>query len=166
MESDEKGNLLANLYTIPQIKLSYFPNISISKRPFIRGVKSAARILSSTWDKNTLELQETIRVMLLSKAHRVIGIYDSTIGNSTSCIADIRNIFAAALLANACAIVVGHNHPSGNLNPSRGDEDLCNKLMEGGKWLDIDILDFVITTRDRFLSFKAAGLMKEPVLCT
>ncbi|UPK67984.1 JAB domain-containing protein [Chitinophaga filiformis] len=147
-------------FNIPQVKLSYKTKVNISERPFIRGSLSAGKFLLSTWDKNTLELQETCRVMLLSHSHRILGIYDSTIGNGASCIIDIRHIFATALLANAAAIIVAHNHPSGNLKPSRADEAICNKLIKAGRYLDIAVLDFIIITRGKFLSFADNKLME------
>jgi DNA repair protein RadC len=53
---------------------------------------------------------------------KVLGIYEFTTGTIASTFVDAKNIFTAALLANACSIVVAHNHPSGSLKPSRSDE--------------------------------------------
>jgi DNA repair protein RadC len=73
-------------------------------------------------------------------------------------IADPRVIFVAALKANCCAIIISHNHPSGNLKPSRQDEELTQKIKQAGQLLDIKLLDHVIITNEAYFSFADEGL--------
>jgi DNA repair protein RadC len=75
----------------------------------------------SVWDKNRLELQEQFKVILLNKNHRVLGVYETCTGSTWQPIVDPKLIFAAALKAHTSAINLAHNHPSGELNPSKED---------------------------------------------
>jgi DNA repair protein RadC len=83
----------------------------------------------------------------------VLGIYEVSTGGITGTVADPRLIFAAALKANACAMIISHNHPSGNLKPSRQDEELTAKLKQAGQFLDIKVLDHLIITTETYFSF-------------
>ena len=65
----------------------------------------------------------------------------------------------AALKANACCLILTHNHPSGNLKPSNADEALTKKISEAGKLLDIQMLDHVIVTSEGYYSFADEGLL-------
>jgi DNA repair protein RadC len=97
--------------------------------------------------------------MFLNRANKVLGIYDVSTGGIAGTVADPRVIFAAALKANACAIIISHNHPSGNLKPSRQDEELTEKIKQGGQFLDIKLLDQVILTAEGYYSFAYEGLL-------
>lgn len=72
---------------------------------------------------------------------------------------DPKLIFASALAANASAIILAHNHPSGNLKPSQVDIQLTRKLVNGGKLLDISIYDHLIITYDGYTSFSEEGIL-------
>lgn len=74
-------------------------------------------------------------------------------------VADAKLIFAAAIKAGACEIVLCHNHPSGELTPSKADQQLTSHLKEGGKYLDIKILDHLIVTTEEYYSFADEGLL-------
>lgn len=71
--------------------------------------------------------------------------------------ADPKLIFAAAIKANACGIIMAHNHPSGNLSASQADIDLTKKVKEGGKLLEIQMLDHLIVTTETYYSFADEG---------
>src|SRR6187200_2927807 len=67
--------------------------------------------------------------------------------------------FTAALKANAVSLVLSHNHPSGNLRPSKADEDLPSKIKNAGIFLDIKVLDHIIISSEVYLSFADEGLL-------
>lgn len=73
--------------------------------------------------------------------------------------ADPKIIFSVALKAMASGIIVAHNHPSGNLNPSQTDLDLTKKMKEGGKFLELQLLDHVIISSEGYYSFADEGLV-------
>ena len=97
--------------------------------------------------------------MLLNRANRVIGISDISSGGVAGTVADPKVIFVIALKANASSIILTHNHPSGNLNLSQQDISLTNRLKQAGEFLQIDVLDHMIITRDGYYSFADQGLM-------
>ena len=91
--------------------------------------KECYELLKLTWDENKIEFVEQFKVILMNRAQRVLGIYELSTGGVTGTVADPKLVFTAALKANACNIILSHNHPSGNLKPSRADEGLtknCN----------------------------------------
>jgi DNA repair protein RadC len=70
---------------------------------------------------------------------------------------DPRIIYKKAIAYNAVSIIVAHNHPSGQLTPSRADEILTQRLVEGTKYLDIKLLDHIIVAENGYYSFAAEG---------
>src|SRR5216683_7973692 len=88
--------------------------------------------------------REHFVVLLLNQKNRVIGIHTVSVGSLSASIVHPRETFKAAILANVAAIICGHNHPSGNCQPSREDRALTQRLVEAGKLLGIAILDHVI----------------------
>lgn len=95
--------------------------------------------------------------MLLNRANKVLGIFEVSSGSSAGTVADPKLIFAAAIKANACGIIMAHNHPSGNLSASQADIDLTKKVKEGGKLLEIQMLDHLIVTTETYYSFADEG---------
>ena len=106
-----------------------------------------------------IEFVEQFKAMLLNRANKVLGIFEVSSGSSTGTIADPKLIFAAAIKANACGIILAHNHPSGNLNPSQADIDLTRRMREGGKLLEVQVLDHVIITCEGYYSFADEGMI-------
>lgn len=95
---------------------------------------------------------EEAKVLLLNRANRVLGLCNLSSGGLTGTVMDVRHVFAAAIKANACQIIVAHNHPSDNLTPSQADRELTEKLVLGGKLLDVRLLDHLIVCRTGFHS--------------
>lgn len=147
------------LYDVAEIQLSYKPQIKASLRPRITSSKDAERILRRHWNDDTLELSESFMIMLLNRANKVLGIYEVSSGGIAGTVADPKLIFGCALKAAASGIILSHNHPSGNLQPSQADIELTKKLMEGGRLLEIQVLDHIILTSEKYFSFADEGLM-------
>ena len=99
------------------------------------------QLLLREWDLDKIELLEEFKVLLLNQSNRVLGLLHVSSGGITGTVADPRLIFSAALKAAACSLILSHSHPSGNLKPSKSDEDLTRKMRESGKFLDIPLLD-------------------------
>ncbi len=102
---------------------------------------------------------EEFKILLLNRANRLIGYYSVSSGGISGTIADPRVIFAAALKACAVEIILAHNHPSGNLQPSNADSILTKKLKEAGNLLDIIVLDHIIISDGGYFSFADKGLI-------
>jgi len=148
-----------SFYKVPQIKLHYQNRVPTSRRPLIANGNDVYPILIENWDMNRIELLEEFKILLLNRGNRCIGISDISVGGSTACIVDPKQIFMVALKANACQIILAHNHPSGSLKPSNADIQITKKVLAGGSLLDIEVLDHLIVTKDGFYSFASEGLM-------
>ena len=147
------------LYEVAEIELSYKSKIKAANRPMIKSSKDAYEILFKSWDENKIEFIEQFKVLFINRANRVLGIHEVSKGGITGTVADPRIIFAGALKANCCGIILCHNHPSGNLKPSRQDEELTQKIKQGGKILDINLYDHLIISADGYYSFADEGLL-------
>lgn len=102
---------------------------------------------------------EEFWVLLLNRANRVIKRMQISQGGVSGTVADPRIIFKSALEELASGIILAHNHPSGNLTASQADRDLTRKLTEGGRLLDVQVLDHVILAGQRYYSFADEGLL-------
>lgn len=104
--------------------------------------------------------QEPIEVclaLLVNTKHRILAVHELSRGTLDSCPVHPRELFKAAILANAAAVIVGHNHLSGDPTPSRDDVDLCARLRTAADIIGIDLLDFIVVAEGRYYSFKEAG---------
>ena len=142
---------------IAEIKISYSTGIKAKAR--ITGSDSAYRLLLSCWDKSIIEFQEEFKILLLNRANKVLGIYPVSKGGVSGTLVDPKLIFSVALKCNASALILAHNHPSGNLTPSENDKGLTKKLISAGNFLDIKVLDHLIMTTEGYFSFADEGIM-------
>ncbi len=144
---------------VAEVELIYKSKVKASERPKITSSKDAYNILIQSWDENKIEFVEQFKVLFLNKANKVLGIYEVSTGGISGTVADPRVIFVAALKSNCSGIIICHNHPSGNLKPSRQDEALTEKIKKAGELLDIKLLDHVIVTNESYYSFADEGLL-------
>ena len=145
------------MYEVAEIQLTYKSNVKPSLRPKINGSKEAYELLKENWDASRIEFVEQFKVVLLNRANKVLGILEVSTGGVSGTVADPKVIFVAAIKANASSFLVAHNHPSGNLSPSQADIDLTRKLRDGGKLLEIQLLDHLIVTVEGYYSFADEG---------
>lgn len=103
--------------------------------------------------------KEEFWVILMDRANQVIKKEQISSGGISGTVADPKIIFKAALDQYASSIILIHNHPSGNLKPSRADIDLTKKMKEAGKLLEIPVLDHIIFSDEGFLSFADDGIL-------
>jgi DNA repair protein RadC len=102
---------------------------------------------------------EEFWILLLNRANEVIRPMQISSGGVAGTVADPKMIFKVAVEYLASAIVLVHNHPSGNRTPSQADRDLTQKLKEAGLLLDIPVLDHLIFTETTYLSFADEGIL-------
>ena len=95
----------------------------------------------------------------LSGSHKVIGTHIVSKGLVNQTIVHPREVFRPAIADNATAIIIAHNHPSGNNRPSSHDITLTKKVQEAGRVLDITLLDHIIVCPDRYHSFADNGML-------
>lgn len=146
-----------NLYEVAEIKLSYSTKVKASQRPKINSSRQVYEVFEQAWAKDLIEFTEQFKVMLLSRANRVLGIVTISSGGTAGTVVDVKLVYAAALKANANSIILAHNHPSGNLRPSAQDIRLTKRVKQAGELLDIPVLDHVIVTLDGYYSFGDEG---------
>jgi DNA repair protein RadC len=119
----------------------------VSERPIIDSPEKAVAQLADIRDKK----QEYFVAITLDGANRLIAKRIITIGILTSSLVHPREVFAEAVPDRAASIIVAHNHPSGNLEPSEADKSVTRRLIEAGKVLGINFIDHLIITKDAFL---------------
>lgn len=145
---------------VNEIKISYKERIT---SPFWRKIKSskdAAEMLIESWDKDTIALHESFKVVLLNNSNKVKGIYQLSKGGITGTLVDVRILFAVVLKSLSVAIILTHNHPSGKLKPSEADKQITQKIKNAADLFDIKVLDHIlIVPNGGFYSFADNGLM-------
>ena len=150
---------LSVLNTVSEVELIYKSKVKPTERPQVKTPNDCYQLLLQTWDENRIEFVEQFKVILMNRAHRVLGIYELSTGGVSSTAVDIKLVFMAALKANACNLVLSHNHPSGNLKPSMADERLTSRIKAAGTLLEIEVLDHIIVTSEGYYSFANEGMI-------
>lgn len=103
--------------------------------------------------------REHFVIVMLDQKNQVIGIHTVSIGSLSASIVHPRETFKAAILSNAAAVILGHNHPSGDPQPSREDRAITKRLKEAGELLGVNVLDHVIVGDGRYFSFADEGVL-------
>ncbi len=102
--------------------------------------------------------QEEVRVVLLNTKNEVLQVVCVYRGSLTSAPVRVAEVFNAAIRWNACAIIIAHNHPSGDPSPSAEDVAVTREIVEAGKLLGIDVLDHLVIGQGRWASLRERGL--------
>jgi DNA repair protein RadC len=144
---------------VAELKVSYHPETDWEEQPVISSSKDAYEFLYSFFPQETIALQEHFIVAYLNRANRVIGVYHTSKGGVTGTVADPRLILGTALKVVASGMILAHNHPSGNIQPSANDIELTRKIKEGGQLMDVTLHDHIIVTptKDRYYGFADEG---------
>ncbi|KUO70898.1 MAG: hypothetical protein APF81_08955 [Desulfosporosinus sp. BRH_c37] len=125
-------------------------------RPVINSPQDVAHIVME--EMRFLD-REHFRVISLSTKNHVLGISPVSIGSLNSSLVHPRECFKEAIRRNSNAIILLHNHPSGDPTPSQEDIEVTRRLADGGKILGIEVLDHVIIGDNRFISLKERGIL-------
>lgn len=144
---------------LAEIEVSYKTKVKASERPKITDAEDAVALLRRVFNPDRIEHCEEFVILLLNRAQKVLGWAKISQGGVYGTVIDPKVVFQIALNANACGIILAHNHPSGNTKPSPNDMQLTKRLIEGGKLLDISVLDHVIMTAEEHYSFANNGQM-------
>ncbi len=143
-----------NLFSINEIKISYISN---GLGPVIKSAQDVFDMMIPNW--LDIDYSESFHVILLNRANRTLGVCRISLGSVSGTVADPKKIFQTALKANASGIILCHNHPSCNVQPSASDRAITKKCVEAGKFLDLPVLDHIILTRENYYSFADEGLL-------
>ena len=142
---------------ISEIEVSYNPH-RIADYKISNSSKTYELILSQ-WNWKEIEMLEEVKVIFLNKNNIVIGVYKLAKGGISQCTIDIRIILAVALKSLSTSIILVHNHPSGNLQPSQSDKEITKNLKEACKMVQIALIDHLIITKENYYSFADEGIL-------
>lgn len=146
--------------SVAEVELHYKIKVNPSDRPKVIASRQAYEVLMQVYNPMTLGHHESFYALYLNRASRVLGVLKISDGGITGTVVDIRFIFQAALKLNACSVIVSHNHPSGNLQPSEADIKITKNLKQGCELLDIQLKDHIIVTPENtYFSFADEGMI-------
>jgi DNA repair protein RadC len=128
---------------------------SPDERPQVTSPADAANLLMA--EMATLE-QEHLRTLLLDSKHRVLASPTVYVGNVNTSVIRVGELFREAIRLNCVALIVAHNHPSGDPTPSPDDVKVTEQIVQAGKLLDIEVLDHLVIGQQRYVSLKERGL--------
>jgi DNA repair protein RadC len=146
-------------YDIPGFRICLVrePGVSLAEKPALITPAAAAPVLRQYIGEAD---REQFVIALLTVRHRVIGLHTVSVGCLTSSLVHPRECFKPAILAGAAALLISHNHPSGDPEPSAEDVALTRRLVSAGTLLGIEVLDHIILgEHGRFVSLKERGVL-------
>lgn len=145
---------------VAEVELRYRTNVNPKDRAQVKSSQDAYEIFLASWNKNTIEYFEEFKALLLNRNNKVLGITTITKGSTTGTIVDVKQLLQYALKTNASSIIVAHNHPSGNLEPSEADKAITRRIVEGCQAVDISLLDhLIIVYEGGYFSFADEGII-------
>lgn len=150
---------MKNLFTVSEVKLSYKQKQKASERPLVQSSHDTYKLLMKIYDIDTIEYRESMKLVLLNRANKVLGVYNLSEGGIDGTYCDVRQILQIALLSNASGVILSHNHPSGNISPSIADKRLTTAVKQACDIMNIRLLDHLIVAPESFYSFTDEGLI-------
>ncbi len=160
-EHEKKLQTLSPPGNLPEFKISLRFKNRKSQPISITDTEQCAKFARSVYDDDNINWIESAFCLFLNQANRVLGYIKISSGGISSTLIDPRVVFQAALLANASAIILTHNHPSGKVLPGTLDLEITYKLQNAAQYLDIKFLDHIIITQKDYFSFADNGLLKK-----
>lgn len=145
--------------TLPEFSISLKYKSKKSELKTITCPGDAADVARQCFNADTMDWVESFIVIALNQANKVLGFYKVSSGGVSATVSDPKVIFQFALLSNASAIILAHNHPSGNLEASNADKAMTEKIKNASKMLDITLIDHIIVTDESYTSFSQMGLL-------
>ena len=146
------------IFRVSEIEISYSPVVKSAERITISSSADADKVFRRIWCQ-PIELRECFYALFLNRANKVLGYFLVSVGGITGTVVDPRCVYQAALKASATEILLAHNHPSGNLQPSDADIQITRKLKDAGQLLEINLLDHLILMPEGYTSFADEGML-------
>ena len=129
---------------LKELQVKYTPSKKVYKNERITNSELAFQYLSDTFNHETIACQEQFNVLFINHAHLPIGFYKASVGSNTATVVDIKLLMGLAIKSLSSGIIIAHNHPSGNLQPSENDIQLTKKIKDACAIFDINLLDHLI----------------------
>jgi DNA repair protein RadC len=114
----------------------------------------AARDLLNQIFNLEYQSEEVFVVMCMNTKNKIVGAFEVSRGTINASMVHPREVFKRAIAVNAASIIISHNHPSGEVKPSKEDKEVTKRLKDAGNILGIPVLDHLIIGDDRYYSFK------------
>jgi len=158
-----KQSLKSTPFILHEVQLMYHKR-EIPSMTKIKCSYDAYQISLSCYDEKTIGIKESFFLLCLDRSNNVRCIAKISEGGISGTVTDIRLIYATAILSLASGIIVVHNHPSGNIQPSESDTKITQKIKEAGNIMDIQLMDHLIingllTETDKYYSFADSGII-------
>ena len=147
----------ATLSAAFQLGARFHECLQSNDSPLISGPESAANAYG---ERLRLLNKEICKVILLNRAHRAFRDFNISVGSISASIVHPREVFKPAVDYLASAIILVHNHPSGEMKPSRQDIEITRTIRQAGEILDIPLLDHIIIGHGGFVSMREQGYME------
>lgn len=145
---------------ISEVQLVYRTKVKASERLQVKCSKDAFNIFMESWDPDSIEHIEEFKLMLMTRSNKVLGIASISKGGISGTVTDVRIILQYAIKAIASGMIICHNHPSGNVQPSESDLKITRKIKESGNVMDIQLLDhLIIIPEGKYYSMADEGII-------
>ena len=141
---------------IQEIELKYTATKRTTQNRIITAKQSYDTFMK-LWNQDTIELYEEFKILYLNRSNHIIGVNNHSKGGISGTVADVRLIIGMALKCAASGIILAHNHPSGNLKPSKNDEEMTRRIKSCCELFEIVLLDHFIITLNGYYSFVENG---------
>lgn len=153
MKMEKKLQKIYEVIRIKQVR----NEIKASEKFIIRSPEDAAKVAAKFIGD---EDREVFLVLCLNTKNQVVSVHRAHVGGLNASLVVPREVFKAAILANSASVIFSHQHPSGDVSPSREDIDVTKRLSECGKILGIDVLDhLIVNDSEEFYSMKEKGYL-------
>lgn len=140
---------------LPQIQIKY--KVEDNDSITVRTSNDAYKTLLELYNPDTINYTESVIVLFLNRRNATIGWYQLSSGCTHCALIDKKVLFAVALKCGASGIIVSHNHPSGNLQPSTEDKNITEAIKAASNIIDIPLLDHLIISEKGYYSFSDEG---------
>jgi len=146
------------IFTLRYVKEQSVPYMDYMKANHATSPDKVAEIMNDVFNIEELPEEHFFLLCLNTKNH-ITNISEVSHGTINASLVRPADVFKRALVANANAVILVHNHPSGEISPSQEDVTVTNRLRDCGDMLGVPVLDHIIIGHDRYYSFKEKGLL-------
>lgn len=154
---------LLKLTKVQKLKLEAFFTVAIrfskETRGVVKKITSPSDISNLLMDEMKFLQKEEFKILMLDTKNQITKVETISIGTLNASIVHPRDVFKSAILNSANTIILVHNHPSGNPEPSKEDINITNRLIDVGELVGIKVLDHIILGNNRYISFKEKNLI-------
>jgi len=141
---------------LPELSLKY--KTGEINRIKVTSSRDIEKFIRKLFDADTIEYSEEFLIVLLNRANNTIGYAKISSGGTAGTVVDIKMILTYFIKSGASSMIMAHNHPSGNLQPSKADKTITNKVQNALSYMDGILLDHIIVTNESYFSFTDEGL--------